>query len=122
MMPGIEIKARHILENLQHDEFLGKHIDPKLDIPQAYRGEGEIKLIVLGQDPTIKDMTKRGKIKTVLNLDTNGSARGYLADVCLGLDLDLKKNIYATNLCKNFFTAPPTEIKEINILKECLYS
>jgi hypothetical protein len=120
MIADIGEKAKRIIENLSHDKNLGKYIDPTLDIPQAYRGTGPIKLIVLGQDPTIKDKTKREEIKTVLNLDTNGSARGYLAGVCLGLGIDLEQNVYATNLFKNFFTAPPTQIKEINILKACL--
>ena len=120
MLPHIEEKTKHILENLRRDEIVGKHIDPALGIPKAFRGEGDIKLIILGQDPTIKDVTKRSKIKTVLNLDTNGSARSYLSRVCLELGIDLKQNVYATNLFKSFFTAPPTGIKEINILKESL--
>jgi len=120
MINDIEEKAKSILENLRHDEKLGKYVDPILPIPQPYRGTGPIKLIVLGQDPTIKNIAKRARIKTVLNLDTNGSARGYLAGVCLGLGVDLKQNAYATNLFKSFFAFPPTGMKEINILKECL--
>lgn len=120
MIDDIKVKANNILSQLFQDEKLSKHLDPTLGIPEPYRGTGTIRLIVLGQDPTIKDIAKRKNIKTVLNLDTNGSARGYLAGVCLGLGLDLKQNVYATNLFKNFFTSPPTGIKGRDILKEYL--
>jgi hypothetical protein len=120
MITEIVHKAKIILEQIRQDENLGRYINPTLDIPRPFRGAGPIKLVILGQDPTIKAISKREKIKTVLNLDTNGSARSYLAGVCLGLGIDLKQNIYATNLFKNFFTSAPTEIKEISILKACL--
>ena len=53
MITDIEEKAKSILETLRHDENLGKYIDPTINIPQAYQGTGPIKIIVLGQDPTI---------------------------------------------------------------------
>jgi len=110
-------KAEQKLELLAWDDTLARYIDTKYHIPQPYVGNGTIGLIVLGQDPTIKDIEKRKKIKTVLNLDTNGSARAYLSDLCQKTGIDVLQNIYATNLFKNFFTFPPTEIKEINIFK-----
>jgi len=79
-----------------------------------------IKLIVLGQDPTVQDATARAKIRTVLNLDKNGSVRAYLSGLSQKLEIDLQQNIYATNIYKNFFIAPPTQISEIDIFKAFL--
>jgi hypothetical protein len=93
-------------------------MDKSLRIPQPYRGECDIKLIVLGQDPTVKDAGKRQDIKTVLNLDKNGSVRAYLAGVCNGLGISVSENVYATNLYKNFFVHPPTQIEEVDIFQE----
>ncbi|MCX6078805.1 MAG: hypothetical protein NTW32_04655 [Chloroflexi bacterium] len=83
-------------------------------------GSGSIKLIVLGQDPTVKNEASRKSIKTVLNLDKNGSARAYLSGVSQKLGIDLKQHVYATNLFKNFFVQPPTQIKQIDIFQTFL--
>ena len=72
-MTEIETKAATILEQLTRDGRLGRYVDASLPIPRPYRGSGEIRLIVLGQDPTIKDATQRSAIQVVLNLDKNGS-------------------------------------------------
>jgi hypothetical protein len=89
-------------------------------LPRPYRGDGPIKLIVLGQDPTIKNAAGRANIKTVLNLDKPRSVWLYLQGICRGLGLDLKHNVYATNLYKNFFTEPPTQIKQMDIFSAFL--
>src|SRR5574341_982179 len=114
----IRDRANQILLELKRDARLGQYVDESLAIPQPFRGKESIRLLVLGQDPTIKDTLKRKKIKTVLNLDKNGSARAYMDRVCLDLGICLGENIYATNLYKNFFVRPPTEIKEIDIFHE----
>ncbi len=36
----------------------------------------------------------------------------------IGLGWSLEENIYATNLFKNFFVKPPTQIKEVDVFKE----
>jgi len=113
-------KAEHTLELLVKNVGLAMYVDKTHLIPQPFKGTGVIKLIILGQDPTVKDASNREKIKTVLNLDTNGSARAYLSGICQQIGIDLLRNGYATNLFKNFFTSPPTEIKDINIFKEFL--
>ena len=77
------------------------------------RGHGGIQLVVLGQDPTVKNAEARGRITTVLNLDKPGSLRSYLQRVCAGLGARLDENVYATNVIKNFFTMPPTTVKEV---------
>jgi hypothetical protein len=119
-MTSIQEKADRVLEQLQHDEGLGQYVDRSLQIPEPYCGTGKIKLVVLGQDPTVKDAQARQSIKTVLNLDKKGSVRAYLAGVCKGLGIDISENVYATNLYKNFFVQPPTQIAELDIFQECL--
>jgi hypothetical protein len=118
MINNTEERAPHILEQLKQDKRLWQYVDSTLHIPKPYYGLGEIKLIVLGQDPTVKNAESRRHIKTVLNLDKNRSVRAYLAGVCNGLGIDIKENVYATNLYKNFFIHPPTQIAEIDIFEE----
>jgi hypothetical protein len=119
-MNNIQEKANQVLEQLRRDKRLGPYVDQSLPIPKPYCGVGKIRLIVLGQDPTVKDAQARQAIKTVLNLDINRSVRTYLASVCQGLGIDISQNVYATNLYKNFFVRPPTEIAEIDIFHEFL--
>jgi hypothetical protein len=120
MASKIEARANSILEQLKQDEWLGQYVDGTLSIPKPYHGSGKIKLIVLGQDPTVKAVRSRKTIKTVLNLDRKGSVRAYLAGVCNDLGLQLAENVYATNLYKNFFIHPPTQIAEIDVFQEFL--
>jgi len=120
MASTIEKRANSILEQLKRDARLGQYVDGTLPVPKSYRGSGEIKLIVLGQDPTVKAVQDRKTIITVLNLDRKGNVRAYLASVCHGLGLQLAENVYATNLYKNFFIRPPTQIIEIDVFQEFL--
>lgn len=115
---GIRERAHRAVEELNRDRQLGKYIDTSLETPQPYRGQGKIRLIVLGQDPTIRAVEKRQDIKTVLNLDKNGSVRAYVAGVCNDLGIKATENVYATNLYKNFFVRPPTQIAEVDIFQE----
>ena len=86
-MNTLEARANHIFDQLKQDESLGRYVDGTLPIPKPYHGTGEIRLIVLGQDPTVKNPQGRKTIKTVLNLDRNRSVRAYLAGVCNGLGI-----------------------------------
>jgi hypothetical protein len=113
----LDISAQSILSKLAADSNLGRFIAPGLAIPAVKRGTGPIKLIILGQDPTVKNAAARAQIKTVLNLDKKGGLRVYLAGISQGLGLDLNANIYATNYLKCFFTCPPTQMKEIDIFQ-----
>ena len=117
---NVSEEIKNIFEDLKRSEKLAKYVDASLQIPQPFIGAGPIKLIVLGQDPTVKNEASRKSIKTVLNLDTNGSVRAYLSGVCSKLGIDLKQHLYATNLFKNFFVQPPTQIKEIDIFQTLL--
>jgi len=118
MQFNVEQRAKEVLIGLASNPHLSRFVDSTLDIPRVYRGSGEIRLIVLGQDPTVKNVRSRATIKTVLNLDRRGSLRNYLAQICSDLGLDLGQNVYATNYLKNFFIKPPTQIKEINVFQE----
>jgi hypothetical protein len=109
--------ATKVLTQLKADRKLSYFVDPDLGIPEVFRGQGDIQLIVLGQDPTVKNPASRRRITTVLNLDKPGALKDYLSRVCEGLALDLDQNVYATNYLKNFFVKPPTQIDEIDVFR-----
>jgi hypothetical protein len=110
----VEQRARAVLGAIASDPELARFVDFSLDPPGVLRGSGEIRLIVLGQDPTVKNPRSRARITTVLDLDRRGSLRTYLARVCEELGLDLDRHVYATNYLKGFFVEPPTRIEEID--------
>lgn len=117
MNVSIDQRAINILISLKSDHQLSRFVNERLKIPHVYQGSDKIRLIILGQDPTVKNTASRAMIETVLNLDKHGSLRYYLSHICNSLNLHLE-NVYATNYLKNFFITPPTQIKEINIFKE----
>lgn len=104
------------LSELKQLERVRHLVNWDLPLPQPYLGTGEIRLVIIGQDPTVQQEQQRQAIKTVLNLDKRGALLVYLAQLCrdLGLSLD---NVYATNACKNFFIKPPTAITELDVLE-----
>ena len=109
LIAHVATEAERITRQLSSDSKVGPYIDANLSSPKPFVGSGAIKLVLLGQDPTVKSAEQRKKIKTVLNLDKRGSLRSFVEDLVehLGLSLD---NVYATNVCKNFFTDKPTVI------------
>lgn len=109
----LSIESRKVINKLASSE-LGSYIDTYLTPPDPFRGKGEIKLIVLGQDPTVQNPEYRKKIRVTLLLNQPGGLRTYLEKVCTALDIDLDENIYATNLLKNFFTIPPDSLRKQN--------
>ena len=115
---AIKDEEQNIIGSLRKNSELNQYVDFTLNIPDVLSGNGKIKLIILGQDPAVKNLKSRSNIKIVLNLDKNGRLKDYIEYICCGLELKLIENIYATNLLKNFFVAPPTTIREIDILKE----
>jgi hypothetical protein len=118
MRLDIEEKSKKVLDRLLSNPRLSRFVNCNLSVPEVHQGTGEIKLIILGQDPTVKNARERAKITKVLNLNWSGALRIYLSKICTGLGIDLDKNVYATNYFKNFFIAPPTQIHEIDIFKE----
>ena len=107
----LAIEADKVINILTNSE-ISAYIDTSLTPPDPFRGKGKIRLIVLGQDPTVQNPKYRKEIKITLLLNQPGGLRTYLEKVCTALDIDLDENIYATNLLKNFFTVPPDSLRK----------
>ena len=107
----LSIEVRRVIDKLTNSE-ISSYIDTSLTPPEPFRGRGKIRLIVLGQDPTVQNPAYREKIKVTLLLNQPGRLRTYLQNVCKALDIDLDENIYATNLLKNFFPVPPDIMRD----------
>ncbi|HEU4323850.1 MAG TPA: uracil-DNA glycosylase family protein [Roseiflexaceae bacterium] len=96
-------------------------VDPDLPIPRPFGGSGPIRLVVIGQDPTVAKAASRARIATVLNMDRPGEALyRYIAQICDALGLAPERHVYATNLCKCFFRTPPTTITTVDVLAASL--
>ncbi len=102
--------AQAVLKRILADAALAASVDDTLSIPMHYHGSGAVRLIVLGQDPTVKNAASRQTIKMVLNLDKKGSLQNYIRHICTALDLSFERDLYATNYFKNFFSAPPASL------------
>jgi len=63
----LSIESRKVIDKLASSE-ISSHIDTSLTPPNPFRGSGKIRLIILGQDPTVQDPEYRKKIKVVLLL------------------------------------------------------
>jgi len=87
-------------------------IDMSLSPVPPYKGPGEIRLIIIGQDPTIKNQSQRSKISTTLNLNRSGSLTKYVTTICEKLGLTLE-NVYSTNIYKYFYTSPPAKTMDV---------
>lgn len=87
-------------------------IDMLLDPVPPFKGSEEIKLIIIGQDPTIKNKDQRCKIKETLNLDKNGSLKTYISSICNSLGIGIE-NVYATNIFKYFYNDPPARTPNV---------
>ena len=78
-----------------------------------YNKDGkDIKLIIIGQDPTIRNEESKKGITTTLNLDKSGALKRYVEEICNGLNISLS-NVYATNVFKYFYTTPPAQTFEV---------
>jgi uracil-DNA glycosylase len=114
-MEIIEIieKAKEIRDELKvNKDFKNNQISKDLPVIKPFIGSDIIKLIIIGQDPTVKNEKSREKITVTLNLDKQNSLRKYIEFVCkkLGLEID---NVYATNIFKYFYTYPPATTMDI---------
>ncbi len=103
------------LERLQSHPQLSRVAVTTVPLPEPFAGQGPVRLIILGQDPTVKNTAGAKRATTVLNLDRNGNLRRYLEKICAELELDLDRHVYATNLIKNFFVGPPAQIKDAGL-------
>ena len=117
----IAVRSAKILLKIKDDPKLSQYVTED-KIPSVFIETDDItkiRLVVIGQDPTVKNEASRKTITTVLNLDkANGSISKYLSTICDGLGLNLHQHVYATNYAKNFFIRPPTQVKECNLLDE----
>lgn len=87
-------------------------IDLRFSVIPPYRGNSEIKLIILGQDPTIRKVNSRGAITCTLNLNKSNALKSYVQKICSGLDITIE-NVYATNLFKYFYTFCPSQTMDV---------
>lgn len=78
-----------------------------------FTNQGDLKLIIVGQDPTVKNEASRKKITCTLDLDKDRSMlRQYVERICKGLSIELS-NVYATNLFKYFYEIPPSNTPDV---------
>src|SRR5690348_7284206 len=76
------LRSQEIVHSLANHEALKPHVDAELPLPRPFCGSGNIHLVIIGQDPTVKNVTARRSIKTALMLDTKGNLQRFLASVC----------------------------------------
>lgn len=82
-------------------------IDITLNPIPPFIGSNKIRLLVIGQDPAIRDEAKRKNIRVTLSLDREGSLRQYISQIFP------IKHIYATNVFKYFYTVPPSDTLDV---------
>lgn len=112
----IEKKLKATKRLLLKDCILRNDIDFSNDFIPPFSGAekiSEIKLVLIGQDPTVRRVESRANIKVTLNLDKENSLKAYLKRVCDILQIDIEREVYATNLYKCFFNFPPADDQTI---------
>jgi len=109
MRNATEIRNSLIVKSDNKYNPIDKNLSP---IPPFY-GTDDIKLIIIGQDPTIRNKEQRSKITITLNLKTPGSLLRYIQDdICSKLGISIE-NVYATDLFKYFYTKPPADTPRV---------
>lgn len=117
MIENVMARSQEALKELQKIDTLRPYMDVERGLPTPFMGSGKIRLVIVGQDPTVDRIVSREQITTVPMLDDSGSVlRRFLSGMCASLGISLDENVYATNLCKNFFTVPPTQIKNVDVI------
>ena len=112
-MYEIENEAKKLRDKLaKENHSLNNPIDLGLNVIPPFKGTSEIKLIIIGQDPTVRKITSRKNITRTLNLDKKNSLKTYISSICEKLGIKLE-NVYATNLFKYFYTYPPADTPEV---------
>lgn len=108
----VEEASRIISELKASMDHKSNPIDETLPIIPEFIGKGTIKLIIIGQDPTIQNVASRRNISCTLNLDKSNSLTRYVERICREFGITLN-NVYATNLFKYFYTVPPSGTPEV---------
>lgn len=103
-------KVKAIMNELK--DYEENRIDFKRNPIPPYKGDGQIRLIIIGQDPTVKKEKSRDNIRVTLNLDKDGGLKRYIVQICDALGLKLE-NVYATNVFKYFYTTPPAKTPDV---------
>ena len=80
---------------------LDPYVDTSLPLPRPYQGTDDIRLVIIGQDPTVQREKSRQRIHTVLNLNQKQGLWRYLKMLCESLGLSLEQHVYATNAGNN---------------------
>lgn len=112
-MKSIEKEADKLRQELEVKSSMSVNpIDLQMPVISPYKGRAEIKLIIIGQDPTIRNVSSGKNITCTLNLDKNNSLKTYINSICERLGISLE-NVYATNLFKYFYTFPPADTPEV---------
>lgn len=93
------------LEDSKENPIVGGYVSP-------YIGKGEIKFVIIGQDPTVRNPKSREKVTCTLNLDKKGALRSFVERICNDLSVTMD-NLYATNLFKYFYTVPPANTPDV---------
>ncbi len=104
------LKIRNELKS--KSDYVVNPIDLSLPPVLPYRISDDIKLIIIGQDPTVKVQKSRKKIEYTLNLDKRGALRKYIKSICTELGIDFE-NIYVTNVFKYFYSYPPERTMDV---------
>ncbi|MDR3668598.1 MAG: hypothetical protein P4L35_17290 [Ignavibacteriaceae bacterium] len=99
---------------IMQKNFIENKIDSALLPVLPFRITDKIKLIIIGQDPTVKNAESRKKIEYTLNLDKKGSLKKYISDICTQLGIEFE-NVYATNIFKYFYSVPPESTMHVLI-------
>lgn len=111
-------RKQALITNLASDRKWKKIVDSSLSVPRVFKGNGDIKLIIIGQDPVIKNESNRKHITTVLNLDKpNNVLYRYIDRICTSLGISVEENVYATNLIQNFCYEQPGKMGNSVLLK-----
>ena len=88
------------------------HLQPEYGFVPPFMGGNDIKLIVIGQDPTIRNEERRKNIICTLNLDKQGALRSYIKQICSCMEVTID-NVYATNVFKYFYERPPADTWDV---------
>jgi|GEM_PF-1106438 len=107
----IVARSCQVHKQLAQDPVIGRFVDGAAGIPRPFGGTGEIRLMIIGQDPTVNGHRPGLCPTTVLNLDMRGGLLRFIASLCQDLGVGLKENVYATNAAKNCFVERPTAIR-----------
>ena len=106
----LESKVRRLTSSL---EVFNDNLAVADSFVPPYIGKDKIKLVVIGQDPTVRNPKSRKNVTCTLNLNKQNSALyRYIKRLCDGLGITME-NVYATNLFKYFYSIPPANTPEV---------